>query len=99
MIKKLPHKASAILLNHYPDVFGRAQMLGIPLVLAGHTHGGQIGIPFLIRMSNSANKSKYIGGLFDAGATKMYINRGLGTTGISVRLFCRPEITVLEFVQ
>lgn len=99
LIKKIPHGKPLILLNHYPDIFGRAQMLGIPLVLAGHTHGGQIGIPFLVRMSNSANKSKYIGGLYDTGTTKMYISRGIGTTGIPVRLFCRPEIAVLEFVE
>ena len=94
----IPDNAPTILLNHYPDIFGKACKAGVNLVLVGHTHGGQIGIPFLIHMSNSANKSPFMRGLFDAGKTKMYVNRGIGTTNIPVRYLCSPEITVLEVV-
>jgi len=96
-LENVPPHAPTILLNHYPNVFGKAFNAGINLVLAGHTHGGQIGLPFLIHMSNSANKSPYMRGLFDSGKTKMYVNRGIGTTNIPVRFLCRPEITVFEF--
>lgn len=94
-----PHDAPVIMLNHYPDVFDKAFSAGINLVLTGHTHGGQIGIPFLIQHSNSANKSQFLRGLFDSGKTKMYVNRGIGTTNMPVRFLCRPEITVFEFVR
>lgn len=99
IIKAVPADSPIILLNHYPDIFGKAYTVGINLVLVGHTHGGQIGIPFLIHMSNSANKSPYMRGLFDSGKTKMYVNRGIGTTNLPVRFLCRPEITVFDFVK
>jgi hypothetical protein len=96
-IEMVPHNAPVILLNHYPDVFEKAVNAGINLVLVGHTHGGQIGIPFLIHLSNYANKSSFMSGLFSSGKTKMYVNRGIGTTIFPVRFLCRPEITVFEF--
>ncbi len=96
-LENIPEGAPVILLNHYPDIFGEATRAGVNLVLVGHTHGGQIGIPFLIHMSDSANKSPFMSGLFDAGKTKMYVNRGIGTTNIPVRFFCRPEITEFKF--
>lgn len=94
----IPDNSPVILLNHYPDIFGKASTAGVNLVLAGHTHGGQIGLPFLIHMSNSANKSPFMRGLFYSGKTTMYVNRGIGTTNIPVRYLCSPEITVFEFV-
>ena len=96
-LESIPPKAPVILLNHYPDVFEKASNAGINLVLVGHTHGGQIGIPFLIHISNYAYKSNYMSGLFSMGKTKMYVNRGIGTTVFPVRFLCRPEITVFEF--
>ena len=60
------------------------------------THGGQIGISFLIENSKSANKSSFMRGLFDTGKKKMYVNRGIATTHIPIRFFNRPEITLFE---
>jgi uncharacterized protein len=91
----IPQGTPVILLAHEPDSFGEAKEAGVNLLLVGHTHGGQIGIPFLISKSNSANKSPFMSGLFDKGKTKMYVNRGIGTTHIPVRFFCRPEIAVI----
>ncbi len=95
----IPPRAPVILLNHYPDVFGTVFNADVNLVLAGHTHGGQIGLPFLVHMSKTANKSNFISGLFETGKAKMYVNRGIGTTNLPVRFLCRPEITVFEFVD
>jgi predicted MPP superfamily phosphohydrolase len=92
----IPPGAPVVLLAHEPDNFDEAIGAGVNLLLVGHTHGGQIGIPFLIKKSNSANKSSFMSGLFDAGKTKMYVNRGIATTHIPVRFFNRPEITLLE---
>ena len=90
----IPPGAPVILLAHEPDNFGEAIGAGVNLLLVGHTHGGQISISFLIEKSYSANKSSFMKGLFDKGKTKMYVNRGIGTTHIPIRFFNRPEITV-----
>jgi uncharacterized protein len=91
----IPPGVPVVLLVHDPDNFGEAIAAEVNLLLAGHTHGGQIGISFLIEKSRSANKSSFMRGLFDAGKTKMYVNRGIGTTRVPTRFFCRPEITLL----
>ncbi len=96
-LESIPPKAPVILLNHYPDVFEKAVNAEINLVLVGHTHGGQIGVPFLIHISHYANKSRFMSGLFSSGKTQMYVNRGIGTTVFPVRFLCRPEITVFDF--
>ena len=90
----LEAKPPIVLLAHDPDNFGEAIGAEVNLLLVGHTHGGQIGISFLIKKSNSAKKSSFMRGLFDAGKTKMYVNRGIATTHIPIRFFNRPEITV-----
>ena len=92
----IPPGAPVVLLAHEPDNFGEAIAARVNLLLVGHTHGGQIGIPFLIEKSNSANKSSFMSGLFDAGKTKMYVNRGIATTHIPIRFLNRPEITLFE---
>ncbi len=89
-----------ILLQHSPDLLEEASAAGYDLYLAGHTHGGQICLPWygaLITMSKFGKK--YESGLFSMGGTIMYVSRGLGTEGgvmPELRLFCRPEITVLD---
>jgi predicted MPP superfamily phosphohydrolase len=92
----IPQDVPVVLLAHDPDNFGTAIGAGVNILLAGHTHGGQIGIPFLIHNSHSANKSSFMSGLFGSGETKMYVNQGIGTSGIPIRFFCRPEITVIK---
>jgi uncharacterized protein len=90
----IPPGVPVILLAHDPDNFGEAIGAGVNLLLVGHTHGGQIAIPFLVEKSKSANKSSFMRGLFTAGKTKMYVNRGIGTTHVPIRFLSRPEITV-----
>jgi hypothetical protein len=92
----IPPGVPVVLLAHDPDNLGEAIAAGVNLVLAGHTHGGQIGISYLIEKSKSANKSSFMRGLFDAGKTKMYVNRGIATTHVPIRFLNRPEITVFE---
>jgi predicted MPP superfamily phosphohydrolase len=93
----IPPGVPVVLLSHYPDDLGEAVEAEVNLLLVGHTHGhgGQIGIPFLVEKSKAAYKSSFMKGLFDAGKTKMYVNRGIGTTRVPVRFFCRPEITLI----
>lgn len=91
----IPPGAPVVLLAHDPDNFGEAIGAEMNLLLAGHTHGGQIGISILIEKYKSANKSSFMRGLFDTGKIKMYVNRGIGTTHVPIRFFNRPEITLL----
>jgi predicted MPP superfamily phosphohydrolase len=88
--------APTVLLSHYPDFFEAAAARGVELVLSGHTHGGQIGVPFAADAWNLARltgqKSR---GLYRSGASQLFVNAGLGTTGPPMRLGVAPEIAVL----
>ena len=95
----VPEGATTILLAHSPDIFEQAVEERINLVLVGHTHGGQVGIPFLVHLSNYANRTPYMRGLFTKGQTKMYVNTGIGTKTLPIRFLCRPEIAVIEVVE
>jgi predicted MPP superfamily phosphohydrolase len=99
-----------ILLSHNPDTFPRAAALGIELSLAGHTHGGQIRFALGRRQWSPASLiTPFVAGLYrlplDGRGSEaapcsrrsafLYVNRGLGTFGLPVRLGVPPEITVL----
>lgn len=86
-----------ILLTHNPDVIHDAEKNGVDLVLAGHTHGGQIRLPFLGSVPPIPDKlgRKYDRGLFRFGDTQLFITSGLGETGPRARLLVPPEITLL----
>ncbi len=90
----------AVYLQHSPDFLAEASRAGYDLYLAGHTHGGQVRIPgFGAVITLSRFWKRYESGLYRDGDTYLYVNRGLGLEGgwaPRVRLFCRPEVTVLE---
>ncbi len=70
----------------------------INLILAGHTHGGQVRLPFIGALDViSDHKIPYELGLFKSQGTRMYVNRGIGVTLVPVRFCCSPEITVFRF--
>ena len=91
-----------ILLPHEPSdfMFDRAAELGIDWVLAGHTHGGQLALnPASRQLNLSRLIYRYTCGWYDNRGTKLYVNRGIGTTGFPIRLGDRPEITVFELAK
>jgi uncharacterized protein len=80
-----------------PDGFDDAVKLGIDLTLAGHTHGGQLSLEFLHRgLCLSRLMSPYTSGWYEKPGGQLYVNRGIGTTMLPIRLGARPEITILE---
>ena len=86
-----------ILLSHYPDNFDRAAALGIDLTLAGHTHGGQLALEFISpEIAPSRLLTKYVAGWFERPGGQLYVNRGIGTIGVPMRVGARPEIAVFE---
>ena len=89
-----------ILLSHNPNTFDRAAELGIDLSLAGHTHGGQVTLEFVHRgLSPSRLITPYVAGWFQKPGGQLYVNRGIGTIGVPIRIGAPPEITVYELVR
>lgn len=98
-IREIPNEP-VILLCHAPDyvdtLLKHPAGKSVRLVLSGHTHGGQVRIPFVHPFELPALGKKYIEGLFRFGAMQLYVNRGIGTVGVPFRFNCPPEITVLR---
>lgn len=99
LARERPAGAPLIVLSHRPDCFEQAAALGAGLVLAGHTHGGQIGLPGWIgrRVRNPAEfMTRYDRGTFRSGAATLVVSNGLGFTGQPVRLFTPRQIGCFE---
>ncbi|MCI0450458.1 MAG: metallophosphoesterase [Chlorobi bacterium] len=94
------NNAPKVLLCHKPYGFDALAQKEIDLVLAGHTHGGQV-VPIKFgnfNLSFAATVSKYIEGLYKIGKSNMYVSRGIGTVGLPIRINCPPEITKIKLV-
>jgi uncharacterized protein len=86
-----------LLLCHNPDVFPVAARKGFDLTLAGHTHGGQINLEILGANLNMADFfTPYTKGLYTLPNSRIYVNSGLGTIGMPVRIGAPPEITLIR---
>lgn len=86
-----------ILLQHNPDVFPTAARQGYNLLLAGHTHGGQVTVEILDRaISPAFFFTPFVYGLYRSGAASAYVTRGIGTIGIPARIGAPPELTLLR---
>jgi len=85
-----------ILIAHSPEIFRKVREKNIDLVLVGHTHGGQINIPFITDLFSPVKyDKKYKSGLFKEDSTYLYVNRGIGTTFLPIRFNSFPEITII----
>jgi hypothetical protein len=94
-----PQDGPTLLLAHRPELFAQAARLGFPLVIAGHTHGGQLALPTPAGRWNLARvATPYTRGLFRSGRTVLYVNRGLGVGGPALRINCPREIATLVLV-
>ncbi len=97
LLAGLPSGEPAILLVHNPDFVETVSLEGISLALCGHTHGGQIRLPFLGPLVlPSLHGQKYAGGLTACGGSPIYVNIGIGLISPPLRFLCRPEITLLQ---
>src|SRR5262249_46803603 len=86
--------APVVLLSPTPDAFLEAAASGVALTIAGHTHGGQVrlpGRPVLVRMS----RYRLDEGRYEHGGAQIVVSRGLGVSGIPLRLCCPPEALLL----
>ena len=80
-------------LSHNPDTAPSLAHRGAALILSDHTHGGQVSIPFLGPPILPVERREYAAGPYDLGATRLYVNRGIGWL-VRVRMFVRPEVTL-----
>lgn len=90
-----------LMLSHVP-AFDHEAVDGLAdLILCGHTHGGQIRLPFLPPLYMPRFSGHFIAGLYRVTKKKipLYLNRGLGTSMVPIRFLCRPEITSLRLVS
>ena len=86
-----------ILITHFPAIADELRNDSLVLILAGHSHGGQVRIPFYGALVLPYRVGKYDRGLFHTPAGPLYVNPGIGTYSVPVRFCCRPEITLIEF--
>ena len=86
-----------ILLSHSPGTFDGAAGLSVDLSLSGHTHGGQVALEFVSpEIAPSRLVTPYVSGWFQKPGGQLYVNRGIGTIGVPIRLGAPPEISVFE---
>lgn len=85
-----------ILLTHFPETADLIKQEKYDLVLAGHTHGGQVCIPFWGPVILPTGSGKYVRGLYKTPAGPLHVSVGIGTLCLTVRFCCRPEMTVIE---
>ncbi len=95
-LQDLSDQDCVMLLAHEPDLADISCTYGISAQFSGHSHGGQIRLPFYGPLFTPDLAKKYIDGLYTVGDNRMplYVNRGIGCTEMPIRFFCRPEITV-----
>ena len=91
----VPHGAFSILLSHTPEVYRQAAHAGFDLLLSGHTHGGQICLPGAIPITLDAALPRRLGsGLWSYHRMVGYTSVGAGSSIVTVRLNCPPEIAL-----
>ena len=100
VLNHVPDDHFSILLYHYSDLIESLTSLNVDLYLAGHTHGGQIRLPFYGSLITLAKfGKKYEAGLYTVGQTNLYVNRGIGFEGgvaPRAKFLCRPEVSIFE---
>ena len=82
-----------VLLAHDPRRLTEAAALGVPLILSGHTHGGQIVLPVVGALA--AQKFPIVAGIGRREGSTVFVSRGVGTIYVPMRINCPPEVAIL----
>ncbi len=95
----VPEGAPVILISHNPDIIASPRLDRVALVLAGHTHGGQLVLPLWgpAHTQSAYLPRRHVAGSFRHGATQFYVSRGLGE-GIPLRFGARPQLALITLV-
>lgn len=96
----LPAEGMRLLLVHEPDFADHAAQYRVDLQLSGHSHGGQVRLPFVGPIKLPSLGRRYPEGLrrTPTGATQVYTSRGIGLIAPAIRFNCRPEIAILTLI-
>lgn len=86
-----------LMMMHYPGWIEKLAPSIFDLVLAGHTHGGQVRLPFYGALILPFSTGSYDLGLFKTPSGPLYVSSGIGYFHLNLRFLCRPEIVVLDF--
>ena len=93
-LSAVPQGAYKIALYHEPAIFDR--LAGhVDLALSGHTHGGQVRIPYIYPFWLPSGSGSYLEGWYNKAGTKMYVSRGVGMSELPIRFLCRPEVAII----
>ncbi|MGH8215190.1 MAG: metallophosphoesterase [Rhodanobacteraceae bacterium] len=96
-LRTLPHDKPLLILMHQPHSLRALHDVRFALAMAGHTHGGQVYIPWLTReMFLRIRDERYVNGYYDTPTGKLFVTPGVGVTGLPLRFDCPPTIDVLE---
>ena len=100
-IQSVKKEEWVLLLSHAPDFADVAAGEAVHLQISGHSHGGQVRLPFIGPLASVPYGVKYPSGLYHVGKNNsltLYTNRGIGVSVRPIRFMCRPEITVFTLV-
>jgi predicted MPP superfamily phosphohydrolase len=92
--QNVPPNVTSVTLLHSPAYFDRVASR-TTLALAGHTHGGQVRVPGLAPFWLPHGSNGYVEGWYERDRARLYVSRGIGTSILPVRAFCRPELAMI----
>jgi predicted MPP superfamily phosphohydrolase len=95
-LRGIPSEEAVVLMAHEPDYADYVAGYPVDLQLSGHTHGGQVRLPFMRPLYLPALAKKYVQGLFKIRDLTLYTNAGIGTVEVPLRWNCPPEITFIS---
>jgi len=96
--RNVPPDDCKIVLAHNPDTADTPFHTRVDLMIAGHTHGGQVNIPFVGTPILPVHNKRYSSGFIQTPSTHLFISKGLGWAILPVRFNCLPEIAVLKLM-
>lgn len=101
----IDHEDFTLVLTHEPDVTDQLNLSNAGLILAGHSHGGQVSLPVITKYMLPSGATEYTKGLYDAATlgksegTQLFVSKGIGLTMIPYRFLNPPEIVVVNINQ
>jgi predicted MPP superfamily phosphohydrolase len=96
VLKDVPDDACRIVLAHNPDTADTDYTTRVDLIISGHTHGGQVKIPFIGTPMLPVKNKAYSSGFICSPKTGVFISRGIGWAALPIRFNCFPEIAILR---
>jgi len=104
-LEEVPEPAARLVVMHNPDAFAGVPAHAAPLAVAGHTHGGQLRLPYAPEWTYltyvAEARIHADGWIHDYGqaGNRLYVNRGIGFSKLPLRINCPPEITLFTLVN